>query len=45
MNADVSVLLRSALDRLPDGIIVLDNEDRMVFANSSALSLQDTGTD
>ena len=41
MNADVSVLLRSALDQLPNGIVVLDDENKLAFANKSALLLQD----
>jgi len=41
VNTDVSVLLRSALDQLPNGIVVLDDENKLAFANKSALLLQD----
>lgn len=41
---DISALLRSALDQLPDGIVVLDDENRMAFANRSALKLHRPGT-
>ena len=41
MNTDVSALLRSALDQLPNGIVVLDGENKLAFANKSALLLQD----
>ena len=40
MNTDVGVLLRSALDQLPNGIVVLDDENKLAFANKSALMLQ-----
>ena len=42
MNIDVSALLRNALDQLPNGIVVLDDQNKLAFANKSALLLQDT---
>ena len=42
MNTDVSALLRNALDQLPNGIVVLDDQNKLAFANKSALLLQDT---
>ncbi|MGI6131776.1 MAG: HD domain-containing phosphohydrolase [Bacillota bacterium] len=45
MNTDVGVLLRSALDQLPNGIVVLDDENKLAFANKSALMLQGTCRD
>lgn len=41
MNTDVGVLLRSALDQLPNGIVVLDDKNKLAFANRSALLRQD----
>jgi len=41
VNTDVGALLRSALDQLPNGIVVLDEENKLAFANRSALVLQD----